>query len=154
MVVEKSFPLRTSSCPMCDNTYAETNIFVFQSKIQPVRRAGKKWSPACSLCQVLAVWIFSEMKQLHFNLFFVSPNPIIFSYLCLCLPLLSLSGVKNEEKNIGRDLWPPVYFYFLVAEKSLEFSKWSVLGLQQRRHVPRLFLAPSEKEKRTEMAKI
>lgn len=39
------------------------------------------------------------MKQLHFNLFFVSPNPIIFSYLCLCLPLLSLSGVKKWGKE-------------------------------------------------------
>lgn len=60
---------------------------------------------------------------------------------------------KNEKKNIGRDLWPPVYFYFLVAEKSLEFLKMVNSGITAEEACSRLFLAPAEKEKRTEMAK-
>lgn len=52
---------------------------------------------------------------------------------------------KNEKRNIGRDLWPHIYFYFLVAEKSLEFLKMVNSGITAEEACSKAILGPRRK---------
>lgn len=153
-VVENSFPLKTSSCSLWVNTYSETNIFAFQSEVHPERRGQQRWPPACSLCQAPEVWISSEVKQLRFNVFFVNSES---HYFLLSVPLSSSAEFKWGKKTRKRaqagtaDL--PSISIFSSQKSALNFQNWPLRGLQHKRGAPRLFSAPAEREKRTDMAK-
>lgn len=95
-----------------------------------------------------------KWKTTFYFFFFVNPNATVIPNLCLCLPLHSLSKKKWEKKTQQIATFNLPFISLLLWQKSpLTIEKWAILGLQNKRKDPRLFLAQATSQTRREKEK-